>query len=236
MKKIFLLGAIAVISLSASAQRANDVDASWLNDAQPLSYNLIGVSYDNTHLGGKNYEFKDGKSMSLNGFGIEYTHGFGLSSVQPIYLELGFKWNMGFGSSTWEDDYEYEKELYQMMRLNVPVSFAWRFAADDSFSITPYAGIDFRFNAMGRMKEEYIDGHKTDGKWESLFDEKKMGKNWTWNRFQMGWHIGVRAEYSRAFLGISYGTDFIHAFSYNKYKEDKHVSTGNLAITLGYRF
>lgn len=230
MKKILLFGAMAALAFSASAQRANDADASWMGDGQPSSYNLIGVSYDNTHLGF--HDGDDSEGLGLNGFGLEYTHGFGLSSAYPMYLELGFKWNMGFGSKSYDDDYESEKIKYQMMRLDVPVSYAWRFIVSDSFSVTPYTGLDFRFNAMGKTRSEYNDNgdsYKTD--WANLFDKDDMGDE-TWNRFQMGWHVGVRAEYSRAFLGVSYGTDFIHAYKDGDY----HVSTGNLAVTLGYRF
>ncbi len=237
MKRILFFSAMAAVALVASAQRANDSD-SWMGDSHPSSYNLVGVSYDNTSLNGKNYEFtEDHKSMSLNGFGLEYTRGFGLSSVNPMYLEAGIKLNMGFGSKSYEDVYDSEKVSVQMMRLSVPVSFAWRFAAGDNIAITPYAGIDFRINVMGRAKsEEEYNGQKHEYDWVNIFDEDEIGEDDTWNRFQMGWHIGVRAEYSRAFLGISYGTDFIKAYSYNDEDFKSHVSTGNLAVTLGYRF
>lgn len=233
MKKILLFGAMTAMALTASAQRANDADASWMNDGQPSNYNLLSVSYDNTHLGfHEKGEPSDG--IGLNGFGLEYTHGFGLTKAYPMYLEVGIKWNMGFGSETYKDYDDYEKEKYQLMRLSVPVSYAWRFGIGDDFSITPYTGIDFRFNTMGRCKwEEVYEGSKEESDWANLFDKDDMGENGTWNRFQMGWHIGVRVEYSRAFFGINYGTDFIHIMKYDDYF---HVSSGNLALTLGYRF
>lgn len=228
MKKFLLLGAIAMVAFSVSAQRDNENNSSRIDREQLSSYNLIGVSYDNTHLGGKDYGYSDEESLSLNGFGLEYTHGFGLSRTLPMYLEIGLKWNMGFGA--WEpDDYDYEKNSYQMMRFNVPVSYAWRFAIGENFSVTPYAGIDFRFNAMGRTKFE-LDDYEED-EWVNLFDKDDMYGD-TWNRFQMGWHVGVRAEYSHVFLGVNYGTDFIKAYS----KHKSHVSTGNLNVSLGYRF
>lgn len=242
MKRILFFSAMAAVALVASAQRANDADASWVGGSvggsHPSSYNLLGVSYDNTGLNGKNFEFvEEHKSMSLNGFGLEYTRGFSLSSVNPMYLEAGIKLNMGFGSKSFDDIYESEKESVQMMRLSVPVSFAWRFAAGDNFAITPYVGIDFRVNVMGRAKyEEVFDGSKTEYDWVNIFDEDEMGEDGKWNRFQMGWHVGARAEYSRAFLGISYGTDFIKAYSYSEDGYKSHVNTGNLAVTVGYRF
>lgn len=228
MKKFISTAVMAALAISASAQLASDMSMSE-TDA-PGSYNLLGVSYDNTNLSGKNFEFNDKKSMGLNGFAVEYIHGFGLSSTNPMYLELGAKFNMGFGSNT---DEGYELKM-QMMRLSVPVSYAWRFGLGDGMALTPYAGIDFRFNVLGRVNE--IEPNGDESGWNSVFSKDDMGEDDTWNRFQLGWHVGARFEYSRVFLGVSYGTDFIKAFKYDEEGEKCHVTTGNLAVTVGYRF
>lgn len=226
MKRITILGAMTLMAFTAFAQRTNDVETSSISNNHLSNYNLIGVSYDNTHLGGKNYGYSDEESLSLNGLGLEYIHGFGLSRSLPMYFETGLKWDMGFGA--WEPN-DYEKNSYKMMRVNVPVSYAWRFNFGNDFTLTPYAGLDFRFNVLAKSKFE-MEGNEYD--WINLFDKEKVGENNTWNRFQFGWHVGVRAEYSHVFLGFSYGTDFIKAYSYKK----SQVSTGNLTVTLGYRF
>jgi hypothetical protein len=43
-----------------------------------------------------------------------------------------------------------------------------------------------------------------------LFDKNDMGSDAaTWNRFQVGWHVGLKACINNQFLiGASYGTDF----------------------------
>lgn len=230
MKKIISLAIIAASAMSVSAQLASDMSLSEID--APSSYNLVGISYDNTNLSGKNYIFNGKESMGLNGFGVEYTHGFGLSRSLPMYLEAGLKFNMGFGSNTDDGD----KLKMQMMRLSVPVSYAWRFGFGDGMAFSPYAGIDFRFNAVGKLKVENSAGNETE--WVSVFDKDDMGgEDDTWNRFQMGWHIGARFEYSRVFLGVSYGTDFIKAYNYEDEDGDKYnVGTGNLAVTVGLRF
>lgn len=233
MQKILLFGAMTAMALTASAQRANDADASWMNDSHPSSYNLFEVSYDNTNLSGKNFEFVDDNSIGLNGFGVGYLHGFNLTKAYPMYLEAGLKWNWGYKNRQTKVDGTYLVSKTEMMRLNLPVSFAWRFETGN-LSVTPFAGIDFRYNLQIRGKNEV--GGNTDSKWFSYFDEDKMGEDQTWNRFQMGWHVGVRAAYSDFSLGISYGTDFIKAFSYNKHGSKAHVNTSNLAIALGYCF
>lgn len=92
----------------------------------------------------------------------------------------------------------------------------------DAFSITPYAGLDFRVNLL--FNGSY------DGESESLFDDPDM------NRFQMGWHIGTRFEFNRISLGLSYGTDFIKLYNYSDDGEYDRWSTNNLALSVGYRF
>lgn len=231
MKKIFALAAAFGMCFSASAQLATEMEMNTFDSNS--DYNIIGLSYDHTSLSGKNYEFNDNESMGLNGFGIEYIHGFSLSRQLPMFLELGAKINMGFGSAEDPEDSDYYTSV-QMLRVNVPVSFAWRFNIGGDMAITPFAGLDFRVNAMARAKynepgEEY--------EWVSMFDDEEMGgDDETWNRFQMGWHLGARFEYNRLSLAISGGTDFIKAFNYSEDGYKSHVNTGNLAITLGYRF
>ena len=50
MKKFISTAVMAALAISASAQLASDMSMSE-TDA-PGSYNLLGVSYDNTHLRG----------------------------------------------------------------------------------------------------------------------------------------------------------------------------------------
>lgn len=57
-------------------------------------------------------------------------------------------------------------------------------------------------------------------------------KDATWNRFQMGWHVGVGLQYKPFYLGVTYGTDFIKAYKH----KDAGVNSGNLAVTIGYCF
>lgn len=79
--------------------------------------------------------------------------------------------------------------------------------------------------------------------WISVFDDSEdaMGdKDATWNRFQMGWHVGVGFQYKPIYLGVQYGTDFIpaysHKYTYDGESETAKINTGNLKVTLGYVF
>ena len=82
-----------------------------------------------------------------------------------------------------------------------------------------------------------------EGDWVSVFDsaEDAMdGDDNTWNRFQMGWHVGVGFQYKPIYLGVQYGTDFIpaysHKYTYDGESETYKINTGNLKVTLGYVF
>ncbi len=66
------------------------------------------------------------------------------------------------------------------------------------------------------------------------------GKDNTWNRFQMGWQVGVGVNYERYYLGVQVGTDFIpaysHKFEYGGESVKCKVNTTNVKVSLGYTF
>ena len=64
----------------------------------------------------------------------------------------------------------------------------------------------------------------------NLFNKDDMGSDdKTWNRFQVGWHIGLNVRINNQFLvGASYGTDFSEIV--------KKVKIHTASITVGYCF
>lgn len=216
-------------------------------------YNRVSVSYDNVHFG-FNTEMKvlsEGiESASANGFGINYTHGFGLGE-KPMFIETGLSFVAAFGKTNdvvdvdyYYDDFSTWHEKLQNMFLSVPVNYVYRFNVGEKFTIAPYAGINFKLNLIGKMKEHYEDEDGVEeSEWINVYssDEKNMGdKDLTWNRFQMGWQVGVGFEYSKVYLGVQYGTDFIPAYSH-KFSEGgisltPKVNTGALKVSVGYTF
>lgn len=239
IKALMLAGAVCVAG-SAMAQ----------------DYNRVAISYDNTRYsaGGddKYIEMgvKDQKSVATNGFGLNYIHGFSLSSSLPMFLEVGGNVNFNFyGKSERpegaENDHKYQ---FQNINLQIPVNYTWRFNVVEDFTIAPYAGINFKFNFMQR-KRSYYDSKDTsddDKKWTNLMSDKEDGgvgsKDLTWNMFQMGWQVGVNFQYTNWVLGVQYGTDFIPAYSHTfKGEEGKkdyksRINTGNLKLSVGYCF
>ncbi|WP_289823237.1 outer membrane beta-barrel protein [Muribaculum intestinale] len=255
LKAIMLAGALATAA-SASAQFANTGSNTASTDLD--DYNRISVSYNNTHFGFNKEAGGSDSDFGLNGFGLNYIHGFSVSSTLPMFVETGLNLNFGFGSDTGDkyDSGDYwlqAKNKKQFINLQVPVNFAYKFAIADGVSVSPYLGLNFKFNLVGRMKAEIDYGYDPneydlddflyeigvdkvsdlEGDWLSVFSKDDMGsKDATWNRFQMGWHIGAGLQYNAFYLGVEYGTDFIPAFKYEKAK----VNSSDLKISLGYCF
>lgn len=241
MKK--LISAIAAVAICASAM-AQD-------------YNRVGISYNNDHYGfNKEMKSENYDGFSLNGVGIDYRHGFQLGA-KPMFIETGASFNFNFGSKSFgkEEDEGYWMEPkinYTNINLLVPVNFVYRFNITEDFSIAPYAGINFKINMVTKYKEkfdtnipsEYLEGYSLEGEWINVYskdEEKGMGdKDATWNRFQMGWQIGVGFQYKPFYLGIQYGTDFIpaysHKFEYEGMSFTPRVNVGSLRVSLAYCF
>lgn len=175
-------------------------------------YNRAGISYELETM----YP-KHGDNLNLNGFGLNYIHGFGVSSKLPLFVETGAKFSAVFGSIEEKDmGYTYKTD-YQVMSLAVPVNVAYRFSfADGTMGIAPYLGLNFKFNLLAKGKE--------GGESYNLFDKDV----WDANRFQMGWHVGAVYNWNSIYAGLSFGTDFIEI------AEDVATSTFN--ITVGYNF
>ncbi|MCM1336792.1 MAG: porin family protein [Candidatus Amulumruptor caecigallinarius] len=251
MKKAILALACVATAMSMSAQRASDSDLSY---SEIKSYNRIGISYNNTHYGfndayGKDH---DDNNFGLNGIGIDYIHGFALSESLPIYLETGLNFNFNFGTKSgdkedigYKDYWMQSKTKRQDINMQIPVNFGYKFAVSEDASIMPYVGLNFKVHFSTRYKDDSDTNmpkdmyDPEDADWISVFDDgdDAMGdKDYTWNRFQMGWHVGVGFQYKPIYLGVQYGTDFIGAYKHKFDDETAKISTGNLKISLGYVF
>lgn len=226
------------------------VAASGIMAANAENYSFVALSYDNTQLWyGDNFGTKDGLSVighdsnsaSLNGFGIQYTYGIGITKL-PMNIEVGLKWNMGFDGTKINEEYQgvnlQEKINTQFMRLSIPVSYIYHWKATDLITIAPYAGFDFRFNLLAKTKDKLttnVAGVAAAEQEMDWFNKDDMGDD-TANRFQLAWHIGVRFEVSKLFLGLEYGTDMMPFWSAEYLTAKQHINTGNFSLNVGFKF
>lgn len=231
MKKFFILSVIGMAFGGVmNAQRAGEYDLGR-QEASITPYNIFGISYNNTSFSNNWGDKED--NFSTNGFGIDYIHGFKLSNQYPMFIETGLNLNYNFGTVYEDLDDDGDGDYSKMNNLNfqLPVNYVYRFDITDDFAIAPYFGFNFKLHLLSNEKYGVIyDGEKEEETY-SLFSKDDMGDE-TWNRFQMGWHIGSRFQYSRISLSLQYGTDFINAFSCDGDK----ISTGTFKMTLGLSF
>ena len=129
------------------------------------------------------------------------------------------------------------KTKVNMFSLKIPVNLIYKYDfPNSSFSIAPFVGVALRYNISGKLKKEtkwyldeifedpdydedtygdienYLNENYLDDEYNydrNLFDEKEMGKNAVWKRFQIGWNIGVKAMYKNKYsIGVAYSSDF----------------------------
>lgn len=261
MKKVFLTLACAACTMALSAEDYNRIG---------ISFDHTGYSFNKELWATENSNLKDPvKGFGMNGVGINYIHGFSLSESIPLYLETGANIDFMFGSKKIYDDAESKNTLKTSnINMQVPVNIAYKFNINDDFSITPYLGINFKVNFSTKFKGEYenkITGEKEKTDWFSLYSSEDIVKYYSgwepedgpisdeakekaddlkWNRFQMGWQVGVGFQYKPIYLGVQWGTDFIPAYD-TKFETTvagetisyhPKVNTNNLKVTLGYVF
>jgi hypothetical protein len=153
------------------------------------------------------------------------------------------KLNFGTGKNEYsEEGYYYDDETYttkyKFFTASIPLNIAYRFSINDDVAITPYLGLNLKVHSMGKYKEEFEGGDDfyyddDEDEWYNLFDKDDMGgKDYTYNRFQLGWHIGAGVQYKKFYLGISYGTDFTPLYKYNKAK----INTSDFVASIGFCF
>lgn len=231
--------------------------------ANAEGYNRVAVSFDNTHFGlNKNMKAEVGiDGYGTNGFGINYLHGFGVA--ENMFVETGLNLDFGWGSKEMATKsgelygYSYTAKLLMKAKninMQLPVNFVYRIGVGENMWVSPYVGLNFKLNLVGKIKKdvdfssnlpsEYNDKinealaeYNTD--WRNVYSDSKedMGdEDSTWNRFQMGWHIGCGFQYSKYYIGVQWGTDFIPAYSHKFSDGTYKVNTSNLKVSLGYTF
>lgn len=252
MKRFLTLGAIATLSYGFANAQFTPVYGISEKSGIIRDYNRVGLSYNNDAYNldnGAKEDFEWESNPSLNGLGINYVHGFKLSSVLPMFVEVGANVNFNFGSFKLFDEsyggtiYSFKAKM-QNINLQVPVNYVYRFNVSEDFSIAPYLGVNLKMNVIGKIKEMVeatIGGQteKEEAEWQNLYSSDDM-EGEAWNRFQIGWQVGVGFQYSKIYLGVQYGTDFIPAYSYSEsYEGDTYkgkINTSSLKINLGYSF
>lgn len=189
----------------------------------------------------------DGNKLKTPGFGIGFIKGIELSKNTPLFLEVGgnltfFHKKEKLSESEDNSSFTYTDQ-YNFLNLAIPVNVAYRINVADAFSVQPFAGLNMKFNIMGKEKweteevdaknsysasgeENFFKEGEEDG---SIFGQKA-------NRFQLGLNIGCGFNIAKKlYVGYTFQPDLV---KYAELKGDKtyNVKTRCNVITVGLNF
>ena len=248
--KLFIVTSLFITSVTSFAQssnvglsdRWNTLYLQWNPSSfvpeEGSSENFTGLSV------GLNSAFSISQKLPLyleTGFGFQYSF-YAKEITESVAEELGVR---TYVVSTLLRP----EEIITMYSAKIPFGLAYAFRIPDTkLEFIPNVGLDLRLNIVGKAKARFnltsegisqlkYNGYtqqminKTFGDREiNLFDLNDMGSDAaTWNRFQVGWHVGLNARISNIFLmGVSYGTDF------SEITQNTKIHTTSLSV--GYCF
>lgn len=241
---MFALPAQAQFTTSGNAGSGSRSTSGVIKDTS--NYSHFGVSYVNRTY---SVDVKGAENYSTNGVGINYITGISLSKETPIFFQTGARVDLGFGTIDKEDSAYGVDMKVTTLSAAIPANIAYKFTLNDGrMTITPYAGLNFKFNILGKGKLDYDDNSDEDDDYYdyygsdyddegedsddsmNFFDKKDMGgnKDAVWKRFQIGWQIGATMSFSSFYVNVEYGTDFSELA--------KKLKTSTFAIGAGFNF
>ncbi len=202
--KLFAAAAMLAACTTASAQFSNAKGGS--SESSASGWSTVWVQYNPTTVSADG-----GGSSSATGFSAGYSRAFSVSKSIPLYVEGGAGLQYTWASEDGVDT--------KWLSVKIPVDVTYKFQIpNSSIAILPYAGLNFRVNVWGEG-DNSVD----------LFDKDKMGDDFVWNRFQVGWRAGAKAHFGNSFMvGVGYGHDFSEL--------SKGVKLGEWSLQLGYMF
>ena len=229
--KIKLLSLVAFFAISNVVSAQYFDPKNWNTEFHELGsgWSTVWAEYNPSVL---KTDVKGVDNQSVTGFSLGYSQAFSIVKDGFLFLEAGLG-----GQYTFYSDDEYMnidgynvkvEENFSMWSLKLPVNLLCKFeVGDNGFSLSPFVGLTLRYNISAQLKEEAKYGGQSVSEKLDLFKESDMGgSDFTWNRFQIGWQVGLKAIINkRIMIGASYGNDFSEIC--------KKVKLQTTTITLG---
>lgn len=118
-----------------------------------------------------------------------------------------------------------------LVYLQIPAVFAYRFNVNDRLNMTVKAGPYAAFALSGNMKQDYVLGAMAYNYDVNIFKENGQSITKAANRFDVGLDVGLDFELHRFVLGLEYELGFI-SFAPN----DNKLKNQAFYLTVGYKF
>lgn len=278
----FLVVALLVMTTSAFAQFTQSNNAvetkssfnggNFFSKMSTDDYSRLFVGYNPVSADWKDLESEIKKMYPMeNGLTVGYMYGMNVLKSLPLYVEFGANVGWIFGKHEEKESDEYykytEESSLNMFSLNIPVNVAFRFSFNDNkIAVTPYLGLNFRFNMAGTVKTTGVASNddakvttilntnlfssdaqypESEDDWDidGDVDEGKYTReasagmgDWAFKRFQVGFNIGVAVDFKSLHLGIGYVTDFSRIANYEEKDYEFACKLGVPTISLGVNF
>lgn len=161
------------------------------------------------------------EDLKLNSLSLNFNQGVPFGPVTPMYFEWGLTFDTSFG--TYASRGVSISDL--LMSLRAPLGLMGKIQIPNTnFSIMPFGGFDAIIYLLGSETFSY-SGHKET---LSLFNASQLGVKL--NRFNIDWHIGLKAAVNKFQFGFSYEGPILGLYSQNGSKIN--ISQFNLFIGL----
>lgn len=247
MKKQLMVVAMTLISLTAFAQSTKEKRVALENNLD--NYNRISLSFTSFSAS------KDGllgdEAMRLPGFKFGWTGGYSVGKKLPFFVEAGaeIQYNTRRGDFAWNND-----ELRaSTLGFVVPVNFGYKLGFKNGAYIEPYCGLHLKMNLAGKYKI-IRDSESTEKDVSaSWWNEKEMKENINvdnskgFNRFQLGWQVGLNVGYKRVNFNLAYMPESIRLWGKTTvymdgeapiaiFDESRDVKSGTIVMGFGLNF
>ncbi len=227
MKKTLLIIACAVLSLTASAQRASSSSSSFFSTEKAEGGIEFGIRAG-MNLANASASDENGVSISpgnRTAFHIGVTADIPL--MQSLYVQTGlFFQNKGHKYK--EDEYT---ETSKPMYLEIPILASYRYDFSDALQLQINADPYFGYGIGGKIKAEWDDD-------DSYYEVDFFGDgddNYGANRFNCGLQFGAGLTFSNHYyLGFAYQLGLSNVIKTND--DYDNVKDRNWMISLGYNF
>lgn len=198
--KTLLVAGLMSIAGVASAQ------FSWCPEINTDNYVRLQASFVANNLTNMKSLTGVHTDYTPKGFRAGILFGTSVSDDLPIFVEYG-------ANFTWMHDIEDinrgvfagGESKYTNINFAIPLNLAYKFTINDKVSVSPYAGFNFKVNALAKYKvRESLANYSMN-----LLDKDDVGGRDNRNIFQLGGQVGIGVNFQEFYLGWEYQGDFM---------------------------